>query len=210
YIGEERIVKTLVLNIYKKEEAEFSNEIFPKILAPFRTFNVELKVNLSYKTSSFVLKFNPHKLELKTIMFADRKQKGGWSFIDNYFGMAVATFSGEGENDVASLVFTPRNRFDEDVISILDLRITDKNGESSNSLPRKIHVFADKDEIIRSKADFNHSGYIDSVDLSMIILRLGTNEIDSANWDSTFDLNKDGLINLVDYGLAIKLMTPTP
>ncbi len=209
YIGEERIVKTLVLNIYKKEKAEFSHGIFPKILAPFRTFNIELKVNLSYKTSSFVLKFNPHKLELKTIMFADRRQKGGWSFIDNHFGMAVATFKGQGENDVASLVFTPRNGFDEDVISILDLRVTDKNGESSNSLPRKIHVFVDKDEIIRSRADFNHSGYIDSVDLSMIILRLGTNESDLVNWDSTFDLNRDGLVNLVDYGLAIKLMTPT-
>ncbi len=208
YVDTGRIRKSLFLDIHQAEQADFIYSTIPENIAPYRTFEIDIKASKPFEKSNVTFKYDPSLLKLEGITFPTDEQMDSWHYTDNFFGMALIQFRDSETGSIASLHFRAKSEFEHTKIKLSNLSVTDEMNDLC-SLPRDIVLLISQDEITRSRADFNHSGYVDMVDLSMLLTKFGGTSDDS-DWDIRFDLDSSGDIDIRDYIKVIEFMTPTP
>lgn len=208
YMDKSRVKISLFLDIHKPEQAEFSWKITPGKIAPYRLFVLDLASSKAFDNSSITFKYDPFLLSLEGITFPSDTTTDNWFYTDNFFGMALIKFKDSDTGEIVSLQFRAKTKFSTTEINLSDLSVSGNNMNLC-TLPRSIAISINHEEIIRSQADFNHSGYVDIIDLSMLLTRMGYDKNDP-NWDECFDLDGDGDIDFRDYITAVELLTPLP
>ncbi|HOO96250.1 MAG TPA: C25 family cysteine peptidase [Caldisericia bacterium] len=201
-----RVKHPLILKVHARASQELLADINPQKLAPYRHFKLTFSTEGKLSTSNMMLKYDPFRLELIEIFDAS-DESTHWDFIDNYMGMARITTDGDNENNLIILEFRPRAGFGVTELSVPSIYVADERGTTIISKPVSYGLTMEESEVWRSRADFDHSGYVDDTDLCYITTNLGLLS-DGSLFTATLDINMDGVIDMMDYSLALSRLSP--
>lgn len=195
--GNEKFRIPISLDVLPRKEVDVEVLLSPENLAPKRSFNITLKASAELHLTEFTIKYNPFQLQLLDIKHIGKRTKE-YVFVDNYFGMAVINSEGKTDGEILKLTFKISDNFIEDEIFFSWSHFQNSKGSTLIAYPDPVKIKTTKLEIWRSKADFNDSGYVDDADLGLLIQHIGLSIINPL-WETQYDLNEDGKIDLMDY-----------
>lgn len=187
----------LNLNVVPKQNADLVAEIDIKKHAPFRPFTLKYAIPSGIRFVEMSVKYNPHQLQIKSAKLA-QKNLSGWQIIDNWFGLLMFTSQGETNKEFAEITFIPTEKFKSTKIEIARIRPVGSIPEPLSVNLSPVEISASQDDLWKSSADFDKSGYVDNVDLGIIAGKIGITK-SNPKWNPAFDLNGDLRIDLADY-----------
>lgn len=187
----------LNLKVVSRPNAELTSGIDVKKHAPFRPFKLRYAIPNGVRFVEMSVKYNPHQLQIKSVKLA-QSNLSGWQIIDNWFGLLMFTSQGETNKDFAEITFIPTEKFKRTKIEVARIRPIGSMPEPLSVHLAPIEISASEDELWKSYADFDKSGYVDNVDLGIIAGKMGITK-SHPKWNPAFDLNGDLRIDLADY-----------
>ncbi len=183
----------LILNITGLPEAKVETKTIPCKVGKKMPFEMQFSIGSDLKVYEFILKYDPFEVSLTGVTHL-KKIFSKMEIIDNHFGMAFIRAEGVFKGDLIKVAFKAKSEFTGKPIFISSIRA--QTGSSFLLMyPQYAPIVYDEKAEWRLQADFNNSGTVDGTDLGMLLQYLGKKAVGRLK---SFDLNKDGVISILD------------
>jgi hypothetical protein len=183
----------LILNITTPAQTELVFRSTPEKIGEKMPFVLTFSNPNKLRIYEYIIKYDPFDVSILSIDHV-KKPSSKIEFTDNHFGMVYIHAEGNFTGDLFKLRFKAQNGFDAKPILISSIRLQGLNSENIIIYPKEIRVLKDELAQWRLEADFNNTGTVDDMDLSIMIAKI----ILSDGNNQRYDLNKDGILNFFD------------